>query len=146
MSGAAAPTTAGGIRTRVERRPARRVGARPGEDATVLIRHRVGGGSPDEPGVTTADPAAQADGLTDVQDRFHDHDRAWSLPRERRLPFTIHLASGHTGHLLSGYVGGAMRREGTAAPVRRAELYGRPVPERAHARIVVTAKAVGARG
>ncbi|MFD0350254.1 hypothetical protein ACFQ0M_37980 [Kitasatospora aburaviensis] len=66
-SGAAeAAGTGGGIRAQVKRGLARRVGTRPGEGATVLIYHRVGGGSPDELDVTTADFTAQADLLAEL--------------------------------------------------------------------------------
>ncbi|MFF7458821.1 polysaccharide deacetylase family protein [Kitasatospora sp. NPDC008115] len=139
MSGTAVPGTApasGGIRARVKRQLARRVGTGPGEGATVLIYHRVGGGSPDELDVSAADFAAQADllaalppgrvvSLDEATDRieagrrtpgvvltFDDgfadvYDNAWPLLRERRLPFTVYLASGH--------VGGEMRWEGSTA-------------------------------
>ncbi|MEV0535431.1 polysaccharide deacetylase family protein [Kitasatospora sp. NPDC050463] len=142
MSGTAVPGaseaagSAEGIRTRVKRQLARRVGARPGEGATVLIYHRVGGGSPDELDVTTAGFTAQADLLAELppgrvvsldeaadrieagrrtpavvltfDDGFADvYDNAWPLLRERALPFTVYLASGH--------VGGEMRWEGSTA-------------------------------
>ncbi|WP_329490826.1 polysaccharide deacetylase family protein [Kitasatospora sp. NBC_01246] len=142
MSGTAAPGApeaagpAGGIRTRVKRQLARRVGVRPGEGATVLIYHRVGGDSPDELDVSTADFTAQADLLAELppgrvvsldeavdrieagrrtpatvltfDDGFADvYDNAWPLLRDRALPFTVYLASGH--------VGGEMRWEGSTA-------------------------------
>ncbi|WP_406087550.1 polysaccharide deacetylase family protein [Kitasatospora purpeofusca] len=139
MSGTAVPGTApatGGIRAQVKRQLARRVGSSPGEGATVLIYHRVGGGSPDELDVSTADFVAQADllaalppgrvvSLDEATDRieagrrtpgvvltFDDgfadvFENAWPLLRERRLPFTVYLASGH--------VGGEMRWEGSTA-------------------------------
>ncbi|MFJ9952953.1 polysaccharide deacetylase family protein [Kitasatospora sp. NPDC091207] len=136
MSGTAVPGPAEGIRTRVKRGLARRVGSRPGAGATVLIYHRVGGGSPDELDVTTADFTAQVDLLAELppgrvvsldeaadriaagrrtpgtvltfDDGFADvYDNAWPLLRERALPFTVYLASGH--------VGGEMRWEGSTA-------------------------------
>ncbi|MFD0276104.1 polysaccharide deacetylase family protein [Kitasatospora sp. NPDC127111] len=142
--------TVGGVRAHVERAPARRVGARPGEGATVLVYHRIGGGNPDEPDVATADFTAQADlpaelppgrvvPLDEALDRieasrctpgtvltfdngFADvYDNAWTLPRERGLPFTVYLVSGH--------VGGEMRWEGSIA-----KTSGAPGPSRGHAR------------
>ncbi|MFB6892281.1 polysaccharide deacetylase family protein [Kitasatospora sp. NPDC056327] len=138
MSGTAVPgrsPAAGGIRAGVKRQLARGTGGNPGEGATVLSYHRIGGGSRDERDVSTADFTAQADllaalppgrvvsldGATDriesgrrtpsvvltFDDGFADvHENAWPLLRERRLPFTIYLASGH--------VGGEMRWEGAA--------------------------------
>ncbi|MFI5533892.1 polysaccharide deacetylase family protein [Kitasatospora sp. NPDC051853] len=115
---------------------ARAAGAVPGEGATVLIYHRVGGGSSDELDVTTADFTAQVDllaelppgrvvGLDEAADRlaagrrtpstvitFDDgfadvYENAWPLLKERGLPFTIYLASGQ--------VGGPMKWEGATA-------------------------------
>ncbi|MBP0454426.1 polysaccharide deacetylase family protein [Kitasatospora sp. RG8] len=134
-SGAAAAAS-GGIRAQVKRQLARAVGGRPGEGATVLIYHRVGGGSPDELDVATSDFTAQADLLAELppgrvvpldeavdrieagrrtpstvltfDDGFADvYENAWPLLRERGLPFTVYLASGH--------VGGEMRWEGSTA-------------------------------
>lgn len=101
---------------------AKGVGARP-RGATILIYHRVGGGSPDERDVATPTFEAQADLLVEApvvpladavqqlragderptvvltfDDGFQDvYDNAWPLLRERRLPFTIYVASSHIG-------------------------------------------------
>ena len=125
-----------GARTRIKHQLARAAGRHPGRGATILIYHRVGGGSTDELDVSTADFAAQADLLADLppgrvttldeavdrleaglrtpstvlsfDDGFADvHRNAWPLLRERGLPFTVYLASGH--------VGGEMRWEGSTA-------------------------------
>ncbi|GAA0702473.1 hypothetical protein GCM10010193_66610 [Kitasatospora atroaurantiaca] len=126
----------GGIRSKVKRQLARAAGSSPGEGATVLIYHRVGGGSADELDVSTADFTAQVDLLAELppgrvvsldeaadrlqahrrtpstvltfDDGFADvHENAWPLLKERALPFTVYLASGH--------VGGEMRWEGSTA-------------------------------
>ncbi|MDQ3326623.1 MAG: polysaccharide deacetylase family protein [Actinomycetota bacterium] len=99
----------------------------------MLIYHRVGGGSSDELDVSVDDFRAQVDLLAghDVvplgeaveavergdpaprtaltfDDGYADvYDNAWPLLRERRLPFTIYLAT--------AYVGGTMRWEGSTA-------------------------------
>lgn len=101
--------------------------------ATLLIYHRVGGGSPDERDVTTADFAAQVDELVrhdvvnlDVavdrlerddpspsvvitfDDGFADvYENAFPLLRAHRLPFTLYLTT--------GYVGGTMHWDGSTA-------------------------------
>lgn len=101
--------------------------------STVLIYHRVGGGSPDERDLTTPrfrqQLAALADtevlGLDDAMarlgagsdkpcsvisfdDGFADVFRnAWPLLREREMPFTIYLST--------AYVGGTMRWDGSTA-------------------------------
>ncbi|AXI76648.1 polysaccharide deacetylase family protein [Peterkaempfera bronchialis] len=136
MSRTTVPTEPGGARTRVKQHLARAAGSRPAEGATLLIYHRVGGGSPDELDVSTADFTAQMDLLADLpgrpvvpldeavdrlergnrtgtavltfDDGFADvYDHAWPVLRERGLPFTIYLASGH--------IGGEMRWEGSTA-------------------------------
>jgi peptidoglycan/xylan/chitin deacetylase (PgdA/CDA1 family) len=101
--------------------------------ASLLIYHRVGGASTDELDVSTEDFRAQVDelagrpvvGLDDAvdaaergdidhrivltfDDGFRDvYDNAWPLLRERDLPFTVYLTT--------GFVGGAMRWEGSTA-------------------------------
>lgn len=101
--------------------------------ATFLIYHRVGGGSMDELDVSTKQFRAHVDALADhavvavdeaadgleqeitdhrvvltFDDGFEDvYHNAWPLLRDRRLPFTIYLTT--------GYVGGAMRWEGSTA-------------------------------
>lgn len=130
------PGSSAGPRSRLKRQLARAAGHRPGAGATLLIYHRVGGGSTDELDVSTADFTAQADLLAELppgrvtsldeavdrigagrrtpstvltfDDGFADvHRNAWPLLRERGLPFTVYLASGH--------VGGEMRWEGSTA-------------------------------
>lgn len=101
--------------------------------ATLLIYHRVGGGSPDERDVVAADFAEQVDALAayDVvpldtalqrlatgdrsssvvltfDDGFADvFEHGWPLLRARQLPFTLYLAT--------AYVGGTMHWEGSTA-------------------------------
>lgn len=101
---------------------------------TLLVYHRVGGGSPDELDVPTSAFAAQLDALAghDVvsldaaldrldtgderptivltfDDGFADlHANAWPQLRERGLPFTVYLAAGLLG-------GGPMRWEGSTS-------------------------------
>lgn len=101
--------------------------------ATVLIYHRVGGGSPDERDVPLADFERQVevlsssrtvaldDALDDLEaglerpgvvltfdDGFRDvHEHAWPLLREAGLPFTVYAAT--------AYVGGTMHWEGSTA-------------------------------
>jgi peptidoglycan/xylan/chitin deacetylase (PgdA/CDA1 family) len=136
MSRTAVPAPPAGARTRVKQQLARAAGRRPAEGATLLIYHRVGGGSPDELDVSAADFTAQMDLLADwpgrpvvpldeacdrldrgdrsgtvvltFDDGFADvYEHAWPVLRERGLPFTVYLASGH--------VGGEMRWEGSTA-------------------------------
>jgi peptidoglycan/xylan/chitin deacetylase (PgdA/CDA1 family) len=99
----------------------------------VLIYHRVGGGSPDERDLAVDDFARQLDELSrhevvpldeavdrieagddrpsvvlTFDDGFADvHEHAWPMLRERRLPFTLYLAT--------GYVGGTMHWDGSTA-------------------------------
>ncbi len=127
---------AGGVRTKVKQQLARAAGRVPGEGATLLIYHRVGGGTADELDLATADFTAQADLLAELppgrvvpldtaadrldaglrtpstvltfDDGFADtYETAWPLLRERGLPFTVYLAS--------GLVGAPMRWEGSTA-------------------------------
>lgn len=111
------------------------IDVRPARGATLLIHHRIGGGTRDELDLPVAAFAAQLDELTgscvDVlsldaaldrldagdpspsvvltfDDGFADvHDHAWPLLRDRALPFTIYLAA--------GLVGQTMRWEGSTA-------------------------------
>lgn len=111
------------MRTALKRQLSRAGGRAPGAGASLLIYHRVGGGSPDERDVPAAAFAAQLDTLAghdvvpldvaldrlDAGDRrasvvltFDDgfadvHAHAWPLLKERRLPFTLYLAAGHVG-------------------------------------------------
>ncbi|WP_353953336.1 polysaccharide deacetylase family protein [Knoellia sp. S7-12] len=122
-----------GPRRRFKDALARLGGAAPASGATLLIYHRIGGGTPDELDLPTSDFERQLDVLAshDVvsldtaldrldaadtspsvvltfDDGFDDvHANAWPSLRERKLPFTIYLAS--------GYVGGSMLWEGSTA-------------------------------
>ncbi|GAA4841708.1 polysaccharide deacetylase family protein [Kitasatospora terrestris] len=129
-------TAPAGIRTRLKQQLARAAGSVPGDGATLLIYHRVGGGTGDELDLATADFAAQVDLLAELpagrvvsideatdrlaagrrtpstvltfDDGFADvYENAWPLLRERELPFTVYLASGQ--------VGGEMQWEGSTA-------------------------------
>jgi peptidoglycan/xylan/chitin deacetylase (PgdA/CDA1 family) len=108
-------------------------GKAPGRGATVLIYHRVGGGSADERDTPAAAFEAQLDVLArhDVvsldaaldrldagddrpcvvltfDDGFADvHAHAWPMLRERGLPFTVYVAT--------AYVGREMQWEGSTA-------------------------------
>lgn len=121
------------MRTSLKRQLARASGRAPGAGASLLIYHRVGGGSPDERDVPAATFAAQLEALVghdvvsldaaldrlDAGDRrpgvvltFDDgfaevHDHAWPLLRDRHLPFTLYLTA--------GYVGATMQWEGSTA-------------------------------
>ena len=109
--------------------------ARPASGATLLIHHRVGGGTSDELDLPVAALESQLDHLVEeghdvlsidaaldrleagdarpsvvltFDDGFSDvHSSAWPLLRERALPFTVYLAA--------GLVGGPMRWEGSTA-------------------------------
>jgi len=120
------------VREAVKRGLAVLPGGRP-SGSTLLIYHRVGGGSRDELDVAAARFREQVDVLADqpvvsldeavdalgrgedeyrvvltFDDGFADvHEHAWPLLRERGLPFTIYLAT--------AYVGGPMRWEGSTA-------------------------------
>ncbi len=106
---------------------------RAAQGASLLIYHRVGGGSGDELDVSAAGFEAQLDALAEADvvsidtaldrleagddrssfgltfdDGFADvHTHAWPLLRERRLPFTLYLAT--------AYLGGTMQWEGATA-------------------------------
>lgn len=123
------------LRARVKRGLARaeRLAAIRPLGISVLIYHRVGGGSPDERDLDPADFARQMDALDghDVvsldeavdrlaagderpavvltfDDGFRDvYENAWPALRQRRLPFTVFVAS--------AYVGGCMHWEGSTA-------------------------------
>ena len=125
------------VREAVKRGLAVIPGGRP-SGATLLIYHRVGGGSLDELDVTVDQFRTQADLLAEqpvvaldravaaldegdedhrvvltFDDGFRDvYDHAWPLLRERRLPFTIYLTT--------AYVGGVMHWEGSTARDRDA--------------------------
>ena len=106
---------------------------RPAQGATLLIYHRVGGGSVDERDLATDRFDAQLDELTGHEvvsieeaadrlgrgderpsfvltfdDGFGDvYEHAWPRLRERGLPFTLYLTT--------AYVGGEMRWDGSTA-------------------------------
>lgn len=120
-----------GIRGQLKRGLARAGRRTPAAGATLLIYHRVGGGSSDELDVPPAAFARQVDALDGHEvlpldtaldrldagdiapsvvltfdDGFDDvYEHAWPLLRERRLPFTVYLAS--------GFVAGTMVWEGS---------------------------------
>ena len=111
------------MRTALKRQLSRAGGRAAASGASLLIYHRVGGGSPDERDLPAPAFAAQMDALTahdvvpldvaldrlDAGDRrpsvvltFDDgfadvHEHAWPLLRDRALPFTLYLAAGHVG-------------------------------------------------
>ena len=121
------------VRSTVKQALSLAAGRGPAEGASLLIYHRVGGGSTDELDVTASAFELQLDLLADVDvvslddalDRLADNDasprfvltfddgfadlyeHAWPLLRERRLPFTVYLAS--------AYMGAAMQWEGATA-------------------------------
>lgn len=110
-----------GARARLKRALVLASSGRPATGATLLIYHRVGGGTTDELDLPTPAFARQVDlleghdvlSLDDALDRlaagderpsvvltfddgFDDvHANAWPLLRERGLPFTVYLASGY---------------------------------------------------
>jgi peptidoglycan/xylan/chitin deacetylase (PgdA/CDA1 family) len=119
----------------LKRRLAKLPDAQPAVGATLLIYHRVGGGSVDERDVAVSDFAAQLDELSrhdvvslDVaidrlergdsapsvvltfDDGFADvYDHAWPVLHSRALPFTLYLAT--------AYVDGTMHWDGSTAKV-----------------------------
>lgn len=121
------------MRTRIKRELARLGGSTPARGATVLIYHRVGGGSPDELDVSADGFARQLDALAGhavlpldaaldrlaagddsptvvltFDDGFQDvYANAWPLLRDRGLPFTLYLAT--------AFLGGTMAWEGSTA-------------------------------
>jgi peptidoglycan/xylan/chitin deacetylase (PgdA/CDA1 family) len=125
--------TDGGRRAQLKRGLARCSWSRPARGTTVLIYHRVGGGSPDERDLSVDDFARQLDELSrhdvvplDVavdrlearddrpsvvltfDDGFADvYENAWPMLRERGIPFTLYLAT--------DYLGGTMHWDGSTA-------------------------------
>ena len=121
------------MRTTLKRQLARATRDGAGRGATVLIYHRVGGGSVDERDTTAEGFAEQVEVLASRQvvrldealdrleagdtrpsvvlsfdDGFADvHAHAWPLLRARRLPFVVYLAT--------AFVGGTMHWEGSTA-------------------------------
>ena len=115
------------LRVWVKGQMARAVRAKPARGTTVLLYHRIGGGTTDELDVSTDAFAAQLDvlqghdvvSLDTALDRLHAgddrptavltfddgfrdvHTNAWPLLRERDLPFTIYLASSFVAGVLS---------------------------------------------
>lgn len=122
-----------GIRTVTKNRLAALSGSRPASGASLLIYHRVGGGTTNELDVTVeaferqVQVLAQHDVLSldaaldrlqagnsspsvvlTFDDGFQDvYQNAWPLLREHRLPFTIYIAS--------DYMSATMRWEGATA-------------------------------
>lgn len=116
-------TTPVGARSRVKRALSAVAGSGPANGATLLIYHRTGGGTTQELDLPTAAFERQMDLLAahDVvsldtaldrldagdtrpcfvltfDDGFADvHANAWPLLRERRVPFTVYLATGFVG-------------------------------------------------
>lgn len=129
-----------GARTAVKRALARFRSRRMAPGVTILTYHRVGGRSPDERDLNPADFATQVEILAGADvvrldeavrrlesgdrnpgivltfdDGFADiYDHAWPLLRERRLPFTLFLAT--------RYVGGRMQWAGSTAKADGAAL------------------------
>ncbi|NLF17271.1 MAG: polysaccharide deacetylase family protein [Lentisphaerae bacterium] len=122
-----------GVRGLLKRALALLGGNRPAEGATLLIYHRVGGGTTNELDLDPVDFSRQLDLLANhdvlsldaaldrleagdhtpsfvltFDDGFADvYDNAWPLLRDRRIPFTIYLAT--------AYMGGIMVWEGATA-------------------------------
>lgn len=122
-----------GLRVATKRALAQARSRRPAAGTTILIYHRVGGGSADELDLDEATFTEQLEILSDANvigldeaarrlesgnrtsgvvltfdDGFADvYRNAWPLLRERRLPFTLFLAT--------RYVGGQMRWHGATA-------------------------------
>lgn len=122
-----------GVRASIKRALAQVRSRRVAAGVTILTYHRVGGGSPDELDVDATVFEDQVDLLGGVDvvsldeaarrletgdrtpcvvltfdDGFADvYDNAWPVLRERRMPFTLFLAT--------RYVGGRMRWEGATA-------------------------------
>lgn len=120
-------------RQRLKQALARTASPRPATGLTVLIYHRVGGGTSDERDValdafraqmdllarhrvvsldTALDELAAGDERPKVALTFDDgfadvHEHAWPVLAARGLPFTVYLAS--------GYVGGQLHWEGSTA-------------------------------
>lgn len=123
MSQRSEAASPGGMRGRVKGGLARLARGGPARGATLLIYHRVGGGTHDELDLDTQGFARQVelldghdvlslDGALDrldagdvrpsvvltFDDGFSDvHDNAWPVLREHGLPFTIYLATGFMG-------------------------------------------------
>jgi peptidoglycan/xylan/chitin deacetylase (PgdA/CDA1 family) len=136
-----------GARTLVKRALAQFRSRRAAAGITILIYHRVGGMSPDERDLDPADFAAQLDVLADADvvslgeavrrlesgdrrpgvvltfdDGFADvYHSAWPVLRERRLPFTLYLAT--------QYVGGRMQWAGSTAKADGAALSWQQIRE-----------------
>jgi peptidoglycan/xylan/chitin deacetylase (PgdA/CDA1 family) len=135
------------VRTLLKRALARFSSRRRASGVTILTYHRVGGGSPDELDLDAAAFSAQVDVLADADvvsldeatrrldvgdrapcvvltfdDGFADvYHNAWPLLRQRRLPFTLFLAT--------KYVGGQMQWPGSTAMADGAALSWAQVSE-----------------
>lgn len=127
-------------RTRVKSALARVPAGSRTAGATILIYHRVGGGTPDEMDTPTAPFAAHLDALTGHEvepldtaldrldggddrpavvvtfdDGFEDvYTHAWPLLAERRLPFTMFVVAGSVGGTIR-WEGGTAKAAGAAA-------------------------------
>lgn len=127
------------MRTTLKRLLASAASRRPGRGASLLIYHRVGGGSPDERDVMTSRFVEQLDvlrrhdvvSLDEALDRaeagddspvvvltFDDgfadvYENAWPHLRARELAFTLYLASGMIGSVMS-WDGSTARSSGPA--------------------------------
>ncbi len=132
--------TSDGPRERVKRWLARIPAGRPAGGATLLIYHRVGGGSSDELDVPVDAFREQAAALSGVDvvaideahrrlvagderpsfvltfdDGFADvYEHAWPILRERELPFTVYLTSGYVGQQMR-WEGSTSKEQGAAA-------------------------------
>src|SRR5690625_5011153 len=128
------PLGGSNMRASIKRALAQFGSRRPGQGMTLLTYHRVGGGSADELDLDATTFAAQVEALSrhDVvsldaaaqmldddavragavvvtfDDGFADmYEHAWPRLAERRLPFTLYLAT--------AYIGGDLRWEGSTA-------------------------------
>jgi peptidoglycan/xylan/chitin deacetylase (PgdA/CDA1 family) len=128
------------VRTPLKRLLARLPAGGPAQGATLLIYHRVGGGSPDERDLPVHVFAKQVEALTchdvvsldtaldrlDAGDRrpsvvltFDDgfadvHTHAWPLLRARGLPFTLYLTAGLVGSIDLAWEGSTATESGAA--------------------------------
>jgi peptidoglycan/xylan/chitin deacetylase (PgdA/CDA1 family) len=136
------------VRTGLKRALARYRSHRAAPGVTILTYHRVGGGTPDERDLDQADFAAQVDVLADANvvslddaarrleagdhgssvvltfdDGFADiYHNAWPLLRERRLPFTLFLATAYIGNRMQ-WEGSTARADGVALSWQQIEEF-----------------------
>jgi hypothetical protein len=146
------------MRTTIKRALARTAFARrTALGTTVLIYHRIGGGSPDERDLSVGDFRAQLDALEghpliDIDtaarrlragdnapgivltfdDGFADvYENAWPMMRSRRIPFTLYLST--------AYVGGTMHWDGSTAKAAGPALTWGQIEEMAESRLCTVA-------